>query len=255
MAFERIATHGVVTFAMRRSHHIACLATLAKQATDRGYIAILATSDPAFGFVAPYGGREPLFTPNPFAIGYPGTHTPVLVDICASITTVSMTRQKAAIGEAFDISWLLDAEGRPTWIARAPEQTEPRGSLLLLGWAPVRPQGVRPRSDGRGTHPRPVRPRPQRHREALGRQRLPAGPRSGCLRRPRGLPGADGRLLTERCQANAPLREGVPVRMPGEQAERSIAAASEQGVPLAEHTVQRLGGLAERFGLVMPAAL
>ena len=48
--------------------------------------------------------------------------------------------------------------------------------------------------------------------------------------------------LTERCQANAPLREGVPVRMPGEQAERSIAAAREQGVPLAEHTVQRLGG-------------
>ena len=31
MAFERIATHGVVTFAMRRSHHIACLATLVKQ--------------------------------------------------------------------------------------------------------------------------------------------------------------------------------------------------------------------------------
>jgi hypothetical protein len=26
-------------------------------------------------------------------------------------------------------------------------------------------------------------------------------------------------------------------------------------VPLAEHTVQRLGGSAERFGLVMPAAL
>ena len=61
--------------------------------------------------------------------------------------------------------------------------------------------------------------------------------------------------LTERCHANAPLREGVPVRMPGEQAERSIAAAREQGVPLAEHVVQRLGGAAARFGLVLPAAL
>ena len=27
-AFERIATHGVVTFAMHRSHHIACLGPL-----------------------------------------------------------------------------------------------------------------------------------------------------------------------------------------------------------------------------------
>ena len=133
IALERIATHGVVTFAMRRSHHIACLATLVKQATDRGCVAILATSDPAFGFVAPYGGREPLLTPNPFAIGYPGTRTPVLVDICASITTVSMTRQKAATGEEFEHPWLLDAEGRPTRDPRVLEQTEPRGSLLLLG--------------------------------------------------------------------------------------------------------------------------
>jgi LDH2 family malate/lactate/ureidoglycolate dehydrogenase len=254
IAFERIATHGVVTCAMRRSHHIACLATLVKQATDRGYIAILATSDPAFGFVAPYGGREPLLTPNPFAIGYPGTRTPVLVDICASITTVSMTRQKAAIGEAFEHPWLLDAEGRPTRDPRVLEQMEPRGSLLLLG-------GLEYGHKGFGL--------------ALMVEALTQG-LSGLGRKdtekrwggnvflqvldPDAFAGREAFLaqmdcLTERCQANAPLREGVPVRMPGEQAKRSIAAAREQGVPLAEHTVQRLGGLAERFGLVMSAAL
>jgi L-lactate dehydrogenase len=133
IALERVVTYGVVTFAMRRSHHIACLATLVKQATDRGCVAILATSDPAFGFVAPYGGREPLLTPNPFAIGYPGTRTPVLVDICASITTVSMAREKTAAGQEFEHPWLLDAEGRPTRDPRVLEQTEPRGRLLLLG--------------------------------------------------------------------------------------------------------------------------
>src|SRR4051794_29631653 len=90
IAFDRVPKQGVVTSAMRRSHHIACLAALVKLAVDRGFVAILSTSDPAFGFVAPYGGREPLMTPNPFAIGYPGRQTPVLVDICASITTVSM---------------------------------------------------------------------------------------------------------------------------------------------------------------------
>ena len=254
IAFERIATHGVVTFAMRRSHHIACLATLVKQATDRGYVAILATSDPAFGFVAPYGGREPLLTPNPFAIGYPGTRTPVLVDICASITTVSMTRQKAAIGEAFEHPWLLDAEGRPTRDPRVLEQTEPRGSLLLLG-------GLEYGHKGFGL--------------ALMVEALTQG-LSGLGRKdtdkrwggnvflqvldPDAFAGREAFLeqmdyLTERCQANAPLREGVPVRLPGEQAEHNIAAAREQGVPLSEHTVQRLSGTAERFGLVMPAAL
>jgi LDH2 family malate/lactate/ureidoglycolate dehydrogenase len=254
IAFERIATHGVVTFAMRRSHHIACLATLAKQATDRGYLAILATSDPAFGFVAPYGGREPLLTPNPFAIGYPGTRAPVLVDICASITTVSMAREKAAVGEEFDHPWLLDAAGRPTRDARVLEQTAPRGSLLLLG-------GLEYGHKGFGL--------------ALMVEALTQG-LSGLGRKdtekrwggnvflqvldPDAFAGREAFLaqmdhLTERCQANAPLREGVPVRMPGEQAERSIAAARERGVPLAEHTVQRLAGSAARFSLVMPAAL
>ena len=254
MAFERIVTHGVVTFAIRRSHHIACLAALVKGATDRGYLAILATSDPAFGFVAPYGGREPLLTPNPFAIGYPGRRTPVLVDICASITTVSMTRQKAAAGESFRHPWLMDSDGRPTTDPRVLEGTEPRGSLLLLG-------GLEYGHKGFGL--------------ALMVEALTQG-LSGLGRKdtekrwggnvflqvldPDAFAGREAFLaqmdyVTERCQANAPLREGVPVRLPGEQAERNIAAARERGVPLAEHTVQRLGASAERFGLVMPAAL
>ena len=68
-AAGRIAQHGVVTAVIRRSHHIACLTSLIKQATDRGLAVILASSDPASGFIAQYGGKEPLFTPNPSAIG------------------------------------------------------------------------------------------------------------------------------------------------------------------------------------------
>lgn len=254
IALDRVKEHGVVTFAMRRSHHIACLATLVKEATDRGCVAILATSDPAFGFVAPYGGREPLLTPNPFAIGYPASRAPVLVDISASITTVSMARQKAASGEEFEHPWLLDAAGRPTRDPRVLEQTEPRGSLMLLG-------GLEYGHKGFGL--------------ALMVEALTQG-LSGLGRKdtekrwggnvflqvldPDAFTGRDAFLeqmdyLAERCRASAPLREGVPVRLPGEQAERNIAAAREAGVPLAEPTVQRLAAMAERFGLVMPPPL
>ncbi|MDB5847436.1 MAG: lactate dehydrogenase, partial [Rhodoferax sp.] len=71
LGMQRAADLGVVTFAIRRSHHIGCLAALVKQAADRGFIAIVQNSEPAARRVAPYGGREPLFTPNPMAIGYP----------------------------------------------------------------------------------------------------------------------------------------------------------------------------------------
>ena len=69
IASARCAQWGVVTVAIRRSHHIGCLAALVKQAADRGLVAIIANSDPAGQRVAPYGGTEPLLTPDPFAIG------------------------------------------------------------------------------------------------------------------------------------------------------------------------------------------
>ena len=92
----------------------------------------LPSSGPHSRIVAPFGGREALFSPNPFAIGFPAGDTPVLVDISASITTVSMTRQKAAAGEEFEHAWLLDGAGRPT---RDPAVMfrEPRGAIIAMG--------------------------------------------------------------------------------------------------------------------------
>lgn len=246
VAFDRVGQHGVVTFAIRRSHHIACLAALVKQAVDRGLMAILATSDPAFSFVAPFGGREPLLTPNPFAIGWPGTKAPVLVDISASITTVAMTRQKARDGEAFEHPWLMDASGRPTTDPHVLEETDPRGSLLLLG-------GLEYGHKGYGL--------------ALMVEALTQG-LSGFGRKdtekrwggsvflqvldPEAFAGRESFVarmdhLADLCHANAPLHDGVPVRLPGEQANERIAAAESQGVALPEPTLRVLRECAERY--------
>ena len=253
LAFERIAAHGVVTCVVRRSHHIACLAALVKQATDRGLLAILASSDPAFGFVAPFGGTEPLLTPNPFAIGWPGSRSPVLVDISASITTVSLVRQKAAAGAALEHPWLMDASGRPTTDPRVLEQVDPRGSLLLLGGLEYGHKGfglalmVEALTQG-----------------LAGFGRKDTEKRWGAnvflqVLDPVAFAGRDAFLgqmdyLAERCHANTPLREGTPVRLPGEQAESRIARAHAEGVALPEPTLKQLAVCAERYGLRLPLA-
>lgn len=92
-AMPRARQHGLAAIAIRRSHPIGCLAALAKQAADEGLVALIANSDPAGNRVAPYGGTEALLAPNPIAFAYPHCAHPVLIDICASITTTSMTRQ------------------------------------------------------------------------------------------------------------------------------------------------------------------
>jgi L-lactate dehydrogenase len=132
LAAERAAAHGLCTVAIRRSHHIACLAAYLKRITDRGMVVLLASSDPAVRSVAPYGGRQPLYTPNPIAAGFPTDGDPVLIDVSTSITTNGYTGRLRAEGRTLEHEWLIDAAGRPS---RDPAVlfTEPPGTILPLG--------------------------------------------------------------------------------------------------------------------------
>ena len=82
LGIERVRGHGVFTCAIRRSHHIGCLAALAKTATDHGLYVTVASSGPHSKLVAPYGGKAPLFSPNPFAIGFPATPSGARGHLC-----------------------------------------------------------------------------------------------------------------------------------------------------------------------------
>lgn len=248
LAFERVPEHGVVTFAIRRSHHIACLAALVKQATDKGYVAILATSDPSGKFVAPFGGRDPVMTPNPFAIGYPGTKGPVLVDICASITTVSMARTKAAAGVSFEYPWLMDNEGNPTTDPRVLEQTTPRGSLMLLGGAEYGHKGfglalmVEALTQGLSGHGRIEAPK--RWGANVFLQILD----------PQAFAGSQSFLtqmdfIGDACRASTPVKDGGLVRLPGDQASRNILRAQSDGIQLSEATLGKLAACAETLSV------
>lgn len=248
IAFERVSEHGVVTFAMRRSHHIACLAALVKQATDKGFVAILATSDPSGKFVAPFGGRDPVMTPNPFAIGYPGTKSPVLVDICSSITTVSMARTKAAAGVNFEHPWLMDNEGNPTTDPRVLEQTTPRGSLMLLGGAEYGHKGfglalmVEALTQGLSGHGR--MDAPNRWGGNVFLQLLD----------PQAFAGSQGFVsqmdfIGDACRASTPVKDGGLVRLPGDQATRNIVRAQSEGIQLSEATRSKLATYAESLGV------
>ena len=87
LSVDRAKKYGTATMAIRRSGHIACLATFLTRATEKGCMIELASSDPSIVSVAPHGGTKPAFTPNPIAIGIPTNKNPILIDISASITT------------------------------------------------------------------------------------------------------------------------------------------------------------------------
>ena len=252
LAFERVKTYGVVTVAIRCSHHIACLAALAKQATDRGLIAIIANSDPAGKVVAPYGGVEPVLTPDPLAIGYPGREFPVLIDICASITTLSMVRRHVAEGTNFEHPWLLDAKGVPTTDPRVIEHADPRGSIMPLGGFDYGHKGfalalmVEALSQGLSGHGRKENPKRWGGNTFLQ------------VMDPEAFAGSDVFLdemdyTGERCRTSKPVKEDVPVRLPGEQAVRNIAKAERDGIVWDGLTWDKLSLYAGRLNVRIPS--
>lgn len=253
MALPRATESGVVTVAIRKSHHIGCLAALVKQAADQGFVAIIANSEPAGKRVAPYGGTEPLFTPNPFAVGYPGAAHPVLVDICASITTTSMTRQKFAAGEQFEHPWLLDAQGVPTRDPAVLENRQPPGSIQLMGGQEYGHKGfglalmIEALSQGLSGHGR--LDAPKRWGGNVFLQVLD----------PEFFAGREAftqqmDYLSERSRANKPIRKNQPVRIPGDQAARNISEARSNGVTYEEAAWNSVTEWARRLGVASPAS-
>jgi LDH2 family malate/lactate/ureidoglycolate dehydrogenase len=252
MAIPRAATFGVVTVVIRRSHHIGCLAALTKLAADNGLIAIIANSDPSGKRVAPYGGTEALFTPNPYAIGYPGPEHPVLIDMCASITTTSMTRDKYLAGEQFEFPWLLDSKGIPTCDPAVLENSDPRGSLQLLGGQEYGHKGfgmalmVEALSQGLAGYGRKNEPKRWGGNVFLQ------------LINPEFFAGAEAFVeqtdfLSKKSRENRPIFVERPVRVPGDQAAKNLRYAEQVGIEYDDRTWQALVKVAAKYEVAMPS--
>lgn len=131
-AIPRAKANGVCAVAIRRSHHIGCLAAYLQRVTNEGLMVLLTCSDPNICSVAPFGGRREIFTPNPFAAAWPTDGDPVILDVSMSITTNGLTRRLYTEGKRFPGAWALTAEGEATDDPAA-LYTKPAGTLLPIG--------------------------------------------------------------------------------------------------------------------------
>ncbi len=131
-AMARARTQGSCTVAIRRSHHIACLAAYLRPVAEAGFCVLLSCSDPFVSSVAPFGGRRGVFTPNPLAAAWPTAGEPVIFDISMSVTTNALTKRLHGEGRRFPGTWALTAAGEPTDDPGI-LSTNPPGTLLPIG--------------------------------------------------------------------------------------------------------------------------
>jgi L-lactate dehydrogenase len=249
-AAERARRLGTGTVVIRRSHHIASLASYHRRAADQGLVLLLACSDPNAASVAPFGGLDPVFTPNPVSAGFPAGGAAVSVDISTSTTTNGLTNRLHQEGGRLPAAWLIDGEGRPS-DDPAVLFREPKGTILPLGGLDSGHKGyglsllVEALTGGLAGHGR-------------------ADPREGWgatvflqVVDPEAFAGraAFERQVGEvarQCRASRPVVPGRPVRLPGERGFALARTQSETGVELHPGILPALRPWAEKLGVAMP---
>lgn len=249
LAASRAQAHGVCAIAIRRSHHVACLAAYLTAATDQGMLVIIACSDPSEAQVAPFDGSRPVFMPDPIAVGIPTQTDPILVDFSTSITTAAMTARLRKEGRKFPGLWALDAQGHPT----DDPTVMPGGALLPVGGLDHGHKGtglawmVEALTQGLAGYGRadPVHGWGGSIFVQVFDPALFAG-RAEFTRQTE--------WIADACRATASRDRGRPLRLPGAEALAGLRRAHTQGLAPRADIMGTLEPWAERFGVSRPTA-
>ena len=248
-AIPRAKRNGTCSVAIRRSHHIGCLAAYLQRVTGQGLMVILTCSDPNVCSVAPFGGRREVFTPNPLAAAWPAEGDPVIIDVSMSITTNALTKRLHTAGKRFPGTWALDAEGGPTDDPAA-LYANPPGTLLPTGGLDHGHKGyalallVEALTGGLAGHGRADA------KEGWGATVLVQIFDPACFGG-----AAEFRRQTEHvaatCRATPPRRGFERVRLPGEAGLQRKREQLANGVALHESILPALKPWAEKYGVVL----
>lgn len=251
-ASERARRFGTGIVSVRRSHHIAALATYARRVAEDGLVLLLMSSAPGTSSVAPHGGTRGVFSPSPLGVGVPTTGEPFMVDVSTSITTMGLTGRLAKEGGRLPGAWVQDEQGVPTDDPLV--VTPPRkGTLLPLG-------GIESGHKGYG-----LGLMVEAFTAGLaGQGRSEPGQRWGATLYLQVIDPQffNGRAAFEQqmdwiaaqCEGNPPAQADRPVRLPGRRGLSLRREQLEAGVVLPESVVRALTEWAGKLGLQLPAA-
>jgi LDH2 family malate/lactate/ureidoglycolate dehydrogenase len=128
IAIERAKKYGVGIVGVRNSSHFGPAAYFTMQALAHDQIGFCATNGPTV--MAPWGGREPLLSNNPFSYAVPsGSEVPIVLDMACSVSARGRIRMMARENQPIPEGWALNSEGEPTTDGR--EALE--GSVMPVG--------------------------------------------------------------------------------------------------------------------------
>ena len=203
--------------------------------------------------IAPFGGLDPVFTPNPMSVGIPTSGLPVLIDVSTSSTTNGMTNRLFNEKKLLPAAWVMDGHGQAS-ADPAVLFDEPKGTILPLGGMDSGHKGyglslmVEAMTGGLAGHGR-------------------ADPAEGWgatvflqIIDPQAFAGLNAferqvDHLVERCQNSKTAKQGEKVRLPGERGLRYQADSKLHGLALYASIMPALVPWAEKLNVTVPQAV
>lgn len=250
LACQRAKTFGMCMMTIREAHHTGCLASFLPQIVEAGLVGYITVSGPSGKAVVPFGGKTPVLTPNPFAMGIPTSDVPILIDMSCSITTNTMAENFQKDGKKFPGNWAQDSQGRAT---NDPQVllTEPKGGLLPLGGEHYGYKGfalavmVEALTQGLAGY---------------GRADLPTGSQTNVyiqITDPEAFAGLEAFKrqtdhLVKSCLASDHIDPDHPVRLPGMAAIKGLNDAKQLGLKLPADVISRLEKLTKDSHVKLP---
>lgn len=113
LTIQKAKTAGMACCVARNSNHYGMASYFTKMALPHGMIGISATNGPPR--MAPWGGRDPFFGTNPFAVSIPaGKELPITADMATSVVARGKIIIAAKKNQPIPSDWALDKMGRIT---------------------------------------------------------------------------------------------------------------------------------------------
>jgi LDH2 family malate/lactate/ureidoglycolate dehydrogenase len=239
--------HGTGTIVIQRCSHIGCLAAYLEEAASRGFLVIIACSDPDNRTVAPFGGTEGVYSPNPLALGIPAEGDPIIIDVSMSATSNGLIHQKKNEGRQLEHPWLLTADGKPTTDPETFFQNPP-STILPLGGTESGYKGfalgimIEALTSALGGYGRVKEP---------GRWGASTFVQ---VINPDSMAGSsyfqnEIQNLRDQCLSSKPIHTDQPVRMPGDAGLQRKRFQLQNGLSLRADTLEMLNNLAQSAGL------
>ena len=132
-AIDRAKEFGISSVVGQRCNHVGRLGAYPEKVARQGMISLaFCNAWKAGHWVAPFGGSQGRFSPNPLAFAAPTGGDPVLFDASTSATSEGKVRVYQKQGKTLPEPWIADATGRPSC---DPNDLygPPRGTILPTG--------------------------------------------------------------------------------------------------------------------------